>query len=157
MFDRRSFIGMVAGLLVAGATPGRAARSGRIGDIGVQLYTLRHELQRDFEGTLKNIAAIGYREVEFVDLFRRSPGSVRAILDRLELVTPSSHVSYSVLGDRWPETLETATILGQSFIVCPWIDADLRRQPNGWKHAAEKFNRAGEASKARDPVRVSQS
>jgi sugar phosphate isomerase/epimerase len=147
MFDRRSFIGMVAGSLVAGATPGRAARSGRIGDIGVQLYTLRQELQRDFEGTLKNVAAIGYREVEFVDLFGHSPGTVRALLDRLELVTPSSHVSCSALGHRWPETLETAKILGQTFIVCPWIDPDLRSNPDGWKHAAERFNRAGEASK----------
>jgi sugar phosphate isomerase/epimerase len=44
-------------------------------------------------------------------------------------------------------TLETAKILGQSYIVCAWIDAELRRKPDVWKRAAERFNRAGETSK----------
>lgn len=147
MIDRRSLIGMLAGSVVVGATRGSDARSDRIGDIGVQLYTLRHEMQRDFEGTLARIAAIGYREVEFVDLFGRPPGAVRGMLDRQGLVAPSSHVSYDALGDRWPEASATATILGQRFIVCPWIDAELRREPDVWRRAAERFNRAGEASK----------
>jgi sugar phosphate isomerase/epimerase len=147
MFNRRSFLGMIGGSFIAGAAPGRVVHSRSIGRLGVQLYTLRHELKGDFEGTLKKVAAIGYREVEFVDLFGHPPEVVRAILDGLSLVAPSSHVSYGALTDRWPQRLETAAILGQSFIVCPWIDPDLRKQPDGWKHAAERFNRAGEASK----------
>src|ERR1700674_1692585 len=110
MIDRRSLIGMVAGSLVVGATRGSHARSDRIGDIGLQLYTLRHEMQRDFEGTLAKIAAIGYRQVEFVDLFDRPPGAVRGMLDRHGLGAPSSHVSSGALGDRWPEALVTAAM-----------------------------------------------
>src|SRR6266567_7468692 len=64
MMYRRSFIGLIAGAVVVGATRGSNARSDRIGDIGVQLYTLRHEMQRDFEGTLARIAEIGYREAQ---------------------------------------------------------------------------------------------
>jgi hypothetical protein len=40
------------------------ARQG-IGPIGLQLYTVRAELQNDFDGTLAKVAAIGYQEVEF--------------------------------------------------------------------------------------------
>ena len=98
------------------SNPTRVSNAGShgIGDIGVQLYTVRRELQRDFEGTLLKIAAIGYREVEFVDLFGRPPGAVRGMLDRHGLVAPSSRVSYDALGDRLPQSLEAAKILGQS-------------------------------------------
>jgi sugar phosphate isomerase/epimerase len=147
MMDRRSFLGIAGGSIVLSATRRTDARADRIRDIGVQLYTVRHELQRDFEGTLAKIAGIGYREVEFVELFGRSPGAARAMLDGHGLICPSSHVSYDKLGDRWPATLEAAAILGQTFIVCPWIDEQLRHQPDAWKRAAETFNRVGEASK----------
>jgi len=156
MMYRRSFIGLIAGAVVVGATRGSNARSDRIGDIGVQLYTLRHEMQRDFEGTLARIAEIGYREVEFIELFGRAPRAARAMLDRHGLVAPSSHVGYDALGDRWPEILDNATILGQRFIVCPWIDAELRRKPDVWKHAAVQPGSGGQ-QEARNPVRVSQS
>jgi sugar phosphate isomerase/epimerase len=147
MIDRRWFLGAGAGSVILGATRASNAESRRIGDIGVQLYTVRRELQRDFQGTLLKIAALGYREVEFVELFGRSPAAVRGMLDRQGLVAPSSHVNYDALGDRWPEALEAAKILGQSHVVCPWIDAELPRKPDVWKRAAEVFNRAGEASK----------
>ena len=147
MIDRRSLMGMVAGSMVLTVTRESDARSDRLGDIGVQLYTVRNEMQRDFEGTLARIAAIGYREVEFVDLFGRPPMAVRTVLDRHGLVAPSSHVRYEALDGGLPQALEAANILGQSFIVCAWIDEKLRRRPDIWKRAAETFNRAGAASK----------
>ena len=145
--DRRWFLGASAGSVILSATRATYAGSDHIGDIGVQLYTVRREFERDFEGTLLKIAAIGYREVEFVDLFGRPSGAVRAMLDRHGLVAPSSHVGYDALDDRLPQSLEAAKILGQSYIVCAWIDAELRREPDVWRRAAERFNRAGEASK----------
>jgi sugar phosphate isomerase/epimerase len=48
---------------------------------------------------------------------------------------------------QWPAQIESAKIIGQSYIVCPWIPEDLRKDPDIWKKAAEAFNRAGEASK----------
>lgn len=33
--------------------------------VGLQLYTLREELEQDFEGTLRKVAALGYTGVEF--------------------------------------------------------------------------------------------
>src|SRR5881227_1461480 len=82
MIDRRSLIGVFAGSLLASVVPGRSVLGKEIGDLGVQLYTTRRELQHDFEGTLAKIAAIGYREVEFVELFGHAAAAVRAMLDR---------------------------------------------------------------------------
>jgi sugar phosphate isomerase/epimerase len=147
MIDRRSLLGMLAGSAVLGSTRRSDAGVRRIGDIGVQLYTVRRELQRDFAGTLARIAQIGYREVEFIDLYGHEPGAVRAILGRHGLTSPSSHVSYETLDGGLAGVLEAAGILDQSFIVCAWIDEEHRRRSDDWKRAAEKFNRAGELAR----------
>jgi sugar phosphate isomerase/epimerase len=117
-----------------------------IDPIGLQLYTVRDQMGQDFAGTITGVAQIGYREVEFAGYFGKTPKETRAILDQNGLTSPSTHVPYAVLETKLPETLEAAHILGQTYIVCPWIDVEMRKQPDTWKRAAELFNQAGEAS-----------
>lgn len=116
-----------------------------ISRVGLQLYTVRKEMKSDFEGTIAQVAKIGYKEVEFAGYFGHAPKDVRAMLDRDGLSSPSEHVGYDIVEEKWPETLEAAHVVGHKFIVCPWID-EKQRNPDGWKRAAELFNKAGEAS-----------
>jgi sugar phosphate isomerase/epimerase len=149
MMDRRRFLETAATVAAATLFTNRmswSAADHKIDKLGVQLYTVRKQMKRDFEGTLAKVAAIGYKEVEFAGYFDHSPKDVRAILDRLGLVSPAPHVAYDTLGDKWPAQIESAKILGQSYIVCPWIPKKLRKHPDIWQRAAETFNRAGEAS-----------
>jgi sugar phosphate isomerase/epimerase len=149
MMDRRSFFETAATVTAAALLSnqlGWAAAEHKIEALGVQLYTVRKQMKHDFEGTLAKVAAIGYKEVEFAGYFDRSPRDVRATLDRLGLVSPATHVAYDTLGDKWPGEIESAKIIGQSYIVCPWIPKKIRKRRDGWQHAAETFNRAGEAS-----------
>src|SRR2546423_623599 len=146
--NRRTFIASsIATTAAASLNPSRmwAAPAHQIGRVGLQLYTVRDQMKSDFEGTLAQVAKIGYKEVEFAGYFEHSPKDVRAMLDRDGLTSPSEHVPYETLENKWPETLEEAHVVGQKFIVCPWID-EKQRNPEGWKRAAELFNRAGEAS-----------
>lgn len=70
--------------LVFGLSPTRAqtrvqeshktkASTQKLDKIGVQLYTVRNEMEKDFEGTLRKIAALGFDEVEFAGLFGKDP------------------------------------------------------------------------------------
>ena len=59
---------------------------------GLQLFTVMTLLDRDFYGTLKTVAEIGYRQVETMGAFNRDPTEVRATFDRLGLVSPSQHL-----------------------------------------------------------------
>ncbi len=150
MMNRRSFLETAATVTAAtlfGNKLAWAAGESKIDEIGVQLYTVRNQMKHDFEGTLAKVAAIGYKEVEFAGYFDHSPQDVRAAIDRNGLASPATHVDYDTLGDKWPAQIESAKIIGQSYIVCPWIPEKIRKQPDGWKRAAETFNRAGEASK----------
>src|SRR6266566_5180302 len=147
--NRRSFLETSFGASLSALVSsdvGWAAGDRSIETIGLQLYTVRNELKHDFENTLARVAEIGYREVEFAGLLDHSPRAVRAALDGAGLAGVSSHADFKSLGDPLPKILDGARTIGQKYIVCPWIDEEIRKQPDGWKHAAETFNRAGEVS-----------
>jgi sugar phosphate isomerase/epimerase len=119
----------------------------RIDPIGLQLYTVREEMEKSVEDTLREVAAIGYQDVEFAGYFNRTPKDVRSILDRYGLTAPSAHVDYQSLGSKWPQVLEAGQIIGHRYIVNGMIDPDMLNDPNGWMRAADTFNRAGEFSR----------
>ena len=132
---------------------GWAASEHRVGKIGLELYTVRDALAKDFEGTLSQVAKIGYKEVEFAGYFAHipdfnpSPKRTREILDADGLTAPAAHVPYSALApENWSRVLEASKILGHDYIVNPSIDREVLKQPDGWKLAAETFNRAGDES-----------
>ena len=152
--NRRTFIGNASAATFLASNPTWATAASdateaahKLDRIGVQLYTVRDMMKTDFEGTLEKVAAIGYNEVEFAGYFDHQPKDIRAILDKLHLTAPSEHVSYEVVQNRWPETLDAAHVVGHNFIVCPSIDESERKKAAAYKKAAEVFNRAGEASK----------
>src|ERR1700733_3042433 len=60
--------------------------------LGLQLFTVMTLLEKDFEGTLKAVADIGYKEVETIASFGRDPKEVRGLLDKYGLVSPSQHL-----------------------------------------------------------------
>ena len=49
--------------------------------IGLQLYTIREPLGKDFWGTLDKVAAMGYRNVQLAGFLGRSPNELKAALD----------------------------------------------------------------------------
>src|ERR1700688_3662713 len=60
--------------------------------IGLELFTVRDEMQTDYEGVLAKIASFGYKEVEPASGYNNmSPKEFRAMLDRYGLTMPSTH------------------------------------------------------------------
>lgn len=116
----------------------------RVSPIGLQLYTVRTLMKTDLPGTLAKVAAVGYKEVEMAGYFDRSPKEFRALLDSNGLISPSGHTDFASLQTSLPAAIDTAHIMGQSYLVCPWLDEKLRQDPDGWKRATAVFNKAGE-------------
>jgi sugar phosphate isomerase/epimerase len=126
--------------------------------IGVQLYTVRDAIAKDFDGSLAKVAAAGYKEVELagfslddgqVHYFGKTPKELLAALDSHGLSAISTHVNYKSLApENFPKVLEASKVLGHKYIVNPWVEEEDRKQPGIWNRVAETFNRVGEASKA---------
>ncbi len=121
----------------------RVRSSDRLDRIGLQLYTLRRELARDFTGTLAAVAAIGYQEVEFAGYFGRKPAEVKAAVEQAGLRAPAAHVPISSLRRDWNGALEQARIVGHEYLVVAWIPVEERRTLDGYRRIAGLFNRAG--------------
>ena len=140
--DRRTFLGTMA----AAALASRGGSAASIQQIGMQLYTVRTDLEKDFAGTIAKVAAIGYKEVEFAGYFNHTPTQVKETLTASGLTSPSAHIDYATLGpDKLPAALDAAHTIGHTFLVNPWIDESIRSQPGSWQRIAETYNRAGEA------------
>src|SRR6476660_9004598 len=123
---RRTFLGQMAMSTLIPAV-GRAAEQ-RIERLGLQLYTVRTEMAKDFDGTLAKVAASGYQEVEFAGYYDQDPKKVRAVLDRNKLTAPSAHLDYATVENKLDQAIETSRIIGHQFIVNPWIDEEMRKQ-----------------------------
>lgn len=65
--------------------------------VGLELWTVRDVLPKDFVGTLERVARIGYTEIEPATGYGgMSPKEFRALLDRLGLSAPSTHTAAGV-------------------------------------------------------------
>ena len=128
------------------SSPQLLAPRRKLDRIGLQLYTVRHQMEKDLEGTIARVAATGYREVEFAGYFGKSPRDVRALLDHHGLSSPSSHVSLAP--DQWRAALDAAPVVGHRYLVIAWIPAEERRTLDDYKRWAERLNRAATEAKA---------
>lgn len=129
--------------------------------MGIQLYSIRGEMNKDPLGTLKQLANMGYKHVEHANYVNRkfygfSASEFKKILSDLGLNMPSGH---TVMGrqhwdagkndftDQWKWTVEDAAILGQQFVISPWLDESLRKNYDDMKRYMEVFNKSGELCK----------
>lgn len=143
--DRREFLALLSALAAspsAGPAMGKSPRS-----FGLQLYTVRDLLEKDFEGTLAEVARLGYRQIEFAGIVGPSQEQTLSILKRHGLSAPSSHVSYELLERELSKHLQAARAMGLQFIVCPSVDASGLKSIDDWKRVCQTFNAIGARAK----------
>ena len=146
--SRRTLLKAAAALSMAAVPWGlHAAPSRRLKNIGLHLYTLRREMAQDFTGTLAKVAALGYSEMEFAGYFDKSSKEVRQILDQLGMTSPATHIPLPMIRDNLETEIETALIIGQKYMVVPFIPPN-ERTLDHYHRNAELLNRAGEACKS---------
>jgi sugar phosphate isomerase/epimerase len=111
--------------------------------IAVQLYTLREETARDFAGTLKEVANIGYTGVELAGYAGHTPFETRSFLDDNGLKAVGSHIAIERLEEDLDSVIDENLILGNGHIVVPYLAED-RRSRQGFRRVADSLNQIGE-------------
>lgn len=147
---RREFLAAAGGAAVVGLFGGLvSARAAQIGAIGIQLFTLRDMFSKDPVGTLEQVAAIGYREVEFGggNYETMDPGMLRSTLDRLGMRAPSTHISYEALMGSFDASVKRAKTLGADCVVLPNMSPQ-HLSADAWETALRNMNQI--AAKLRD-------
>ena len=127
--------------------------------IGLQLYTLRDAIAKDVEGTLRKVAAIGYKEVELYGysdgrFFGKTAKKLKSFLKSVGLNPVSGHYGAGVenrkaigtLSNNWQQAVDDAAELGQKYVNCAYL-TQAERTLEGYKSYVELFNKAGEVAK----------
>src|SRR5215510_1698838 len=147
MINRRKFLETATSGAISAWALTKTKPITRLESIGVQLYTVRNDMEKDFEGTLQKVAALGYKEVEFAGYYNRTPEQVKEILNRFGLEAPSAHIPLKVIQENFDQSIEAAKIIGHKLLVCPYLDANDRKTIDNYKSHAATFNKAGESCK----------
>jgi sugar phosphate isomerase/epimerase len=143
--SRRSFLALSAMLPYAFTT--RAADS-RI-PVGLELYSVRDELAKDPEGTVRTVAKMGYQCVEFyAPYFERTEAEtkqMRKLLDDLGVRCYSTHNDYEYVDPKnINRTRDMNHILGCKYVIV----ASAEPGPKGWMSVADGLNAAAETLEA---------
>ncbi len=118
---RRNFLGLSTMAFAAGALalrPQTAAASPLGLPLGLQLYSVREMLATDYLGTLKQLSAIGYQEVEAAGFFGKTPAQVREAMSAARLSLVSAHYSSNDLGKSFDDTVAFCKALGLEYLIC---------------------------------------
>jgi sugar phosphate isomerase/epimerase len=127
--------------------------------IGIQLYTVREDANRDLPGTLKRLATIGYKEVETAGFYGKSGKELRAIFTDHGLSAPSAHTSMTEIQKNAQKLIDGAAELGAKYLVCSFPALPDGAAPasgktlantitlDHWKWNADQLNRFGELAK----------
>ena len=150
---RREFIINSGGLFLALPSFASSSKLPYMDQIGIQLYTLRKEINKDLKGTIQAVAKAGYKQVEPYGF--PSPQSIQMIKEarKCGMKVNSSHFDWnSVLHPEYKGVLpfkEILSLAGKhklSHLVVPYLAEGDRMDLDGYKIVSESLNQAAELS-----------
>jgi sugar phosphate isomerase/epimerase len=117
MMNRRDFVKAGAAAATLSVTGiGSATPLGL--PLGLQLYSVREPLQKDYAGTLKQVGALGYKEVEAAGFYDHPVEDVKAAMKAAGLRCVSAHYPLGTLKPQLDQILPFCKSLGVGYIVC---------------------------------------
>ncbi len=129
--------------------------------LGIQLYSIREDMKKAPAETLKQLSTMGYRYVEHANYIDRkfygyTATEFKKLLSGMGMKMLSGHTVFNKnhwdadkkdFTDAWKYTVEDAAVVGQQFVISPWLDESYRKNANDLKRYMEVFNKCGELCK----------
>jgi sugar phosphate isomerase/epimerase len=124
--------------------------------VGLQLYSVREFLPKDYQGTLNQLGGMGYRECEAAGFFGHAAADVKEAMARAGLHCVSAHYPMQQL-QALDDILHFGSELGLEYIVCAspllrdpakakglgWVAALETMSADDWKWNADQLNAVG--------------
>ena len=114
--------------------------------VALQLYTVRDELAKDFAGTVRKVAEMGYAGVEFAGTGDLEAEAMRDLLQETGLQPAGYHASMDAIASEFRSLLRYNQVIGNKYVGVSALPAD-HRNPAGYRKAAQFLNKYGAAFK----------
>lgn len=150
LFNRRDFlkVGAAAGAVAMARPSALLAQDKKHIPVGLQLYSVRDVLKKDFEGTLAKVAEMGFEGVEFAGDFGKygkDAEGLRKLLDSLKLKAAGTHTGAGSLTNK--DSIAFYKTLDCKFLIVPG-DGRYTKSDATNKEYAEYMTKAAESLKA---------
>jgi sugar phosphate isomerase/epimerase len=149
---------LIASKMPVGIFTGHQAKPEKM-PLGFQVWTVREKLVKDFPGTLKMVADMGYQSVEmcsppgyessgFGPLMTLKAKEMKRIINDAGLICPSSHYGMDELRNHIDERIEFAKESGQTQMILSSFGLANNATKDDWMKAADELNLMGSKSLA---------
>lgn len=162
MTTRRDFLKASAALAALSFVPSAFSCSGGAKEkaIGVQLYSVRDDLKKDFDATMKAMVEIGYKRFEAAGyrdgkFYGKTPSEMKKYMSDLGAAMIGSHTGRGLLAeddtegwDWWKKNAADTAELGCKWIIQAGYPKGDIKSISDVKRLADQFNKCGEIAKA---------
>ena len=149
-FIRQSLLGALA-LNFGGAAFLNSCSGNHLNELGLITGVIEKELEQDWEKTLRKVAGIGYRYLEFGDFFGSDRDTFLKIMKAINLKPLAGGTALAAMKDQaaFQKMIDEALALGKQYMVCywPWMDGGDNKNLDDFKTASDDMNRLGEICK----------
>ena len=159
-YKRRDFIKTTSAAIAITAVTGKLlgcksssmlGGSENLKEFGLQLYTLRDVLPKDPKGILRQVAAMGYKQIEGYEgasgmFWGMTNIEFKKYMDDLGMQFVSSHCD---INKDFERKADEAAAIGMKYLICPSLPAENRMTEDDYKKAADTFNQRGQTCKSR--------
>lgn len=156
--NRRKFVQTTALASLAFGLSDALAFAPKKRKIGIQLYSVRDELKAGLDSVIGRLAGMGYQQIEMFGYndgkyFGNDMKATAAILKKYGVTSPSAHIGLAEFlhkgnDDVWKKAVDDAKLIGNDYLVVPWLEEQYRKTPDDYKKLAARLNRGAELCKA---------
>lgn len=137
----------VSGKLLACKSSSIMGNSAKTRDFGLQLWTIQDAMYKDPQDTLKQVAAMGYKQIESFEgkngiFWGMKNTDFKKLMDDLGMKIISSHCDIDKDFDR---KVGEAAEIGMKYLIDPWYGP--QKNIDLFKKEADKFNERGATCK----------
>ncbi len=156
MLSRRSFLVSAGAGIAAGSVMSCAwGNHHESVPLGIQLWTVKSEAEKDLEGTLRKVYAAGFREIEFAGYYGKDPAELGKMMRGMGFSLVSTHAGAWDIANNGDKIIADAKVLGLKYVVCsspgvtpekeklPWEEKMKSVDLTDWKWNADLFNKFG--------------
>lgn len=145
--QRRTFLQQSGMGLLASTLPSWVLCQSKSLQFGIQVYSVKEDMEKDPVGTFKNLASYGYQQIESFEgskgiFWGMQPKELKKLMNDLGMELIASHCNYT---DNLAQKADAAASIGMKYLICPWIGP--QKSLSDYQKIAQQFQEAGKICK----------
>lgn len=116
--------------------------------IGLQLYSIREDMEKDMDEALRKVKEMGYDYVEFAGFFGKPAAEVKELLDKHGLTAISVHQGCDEYLKNGQAAIDYLKEIGIKYCAIPWYDVNKLKGSDSWDETVKNFTEYAKALKA---------